>query len=248
MKFGLRVILALLALMVAGLANAAVSAYLDDDQVAQGDSVLLTIVHDHRTSDRPDLSSLEKDFDVLGQQSSTSVQIINGSTSARTQITLTISPKHAGTLTVPSITWSGEKTQPLTLNVTSGAGGQGGNPGGDQDQAQSANVFLETQVDPRQPLVQAAVNVTVKLYVAERLYQANLDLAATDDAIVRKVGDDQQAEATRNGRTYQVVTRHYLVFPQHSGTIKLAGAVLTAHVEDRRRANAAGDDPLSGSW
>lgn len=241
MKPWSRIAFALLALAAAGLANAAVSASLDSDQVAPGDSVQLTLVHDGQTDDRPDLSPLDADFDVLGRQTSTSVQVINGSTSASTQMMLTLSPKHSGTLTVPSITWSGERTKPLTLNVASGAGGRGSNQSSD---AGSANVFLETEVNPKQPLVQSAVRVTVKLYVAETLYRANLDLQESSDVIVRKVGEDEQSEAVRNGRSYQVVTRHYLLFPQHSGTIKLAGAVLSAQVADRRR--SANNDPFGG--
>jgi oxygen tolerance protein BatD len=237
------IIVALLGLAISSLANAAVSASLDSNEIAPGDSVQLTLLHDGRTRDEPDLSPLDKDFDVLGRQSSTSIQIVNGSASASTQLTLTLSPKHSGALTVPSLTWSGERTKPLTLNVASGAGGQGSGQSTDEGQARSANVFLETEVDSKQPFVQAAVNVTVKLYVAERLYQANLDLQGSSDAIVRKVGEDEQSEAIRDGRSYQVVTRHYLVFPQHSGTIKLGGAVLSAQVADRRRSS---NDPFAG--
>jgi hypothetical protein len=240
----LRITLGLLALVAASIANAAVTASLDSDQVAPGDSVQLTLIHDGQTRDEPDLSPLDSDFDVLGRQSSTSVQVINGSTSASTELTLTLSPKRSGALTVPSITWAGERTTPLTLNVSSGAGGQGGSQGSNQNgDAPSANVFLETKVDTKQPLVQSAVRVAVKLYVAETLYRANLDLPASSDVIVQKVGEDEQSEAVRNGRSYQVVTRHYLLFPQHSGTIKLPGAVLSAQIADRRRSN---NDPFAG--
>jgi hypothetical protein len=235
------IIVAMLGLAISSLANAAVSASLESNEIAPGDSVQLTLVHDGQTNDQPDLAPLNQDFDVLGQQSSTSIQVINGDTSANTQLTLTLSPKHSGTLTVPSITWSGERTRPLTLHVAAGAAGQASN----QTQARAANIFLETNVDSKRPLVQAAVNVTVKLYVGEKLYRANLDLPASGDVIVQQVGDDEQSEEVRNGRSYQVVTRHYLVFPQHSGTIKLPGAVLSAQVADRRRANPFGDDPFA---
>ncbi|HVY81376.1 MAG TPA: BatD family protein [Steroidobacteraceae bacterium] len=245
MKSWLHLLLGLLAITLTGVANAGVRASLDNDQVAPGDSVQLTLVHDGQTNDEPDLSPLDRDFDVLGRQSSTSVQVINGSASARTELTLTLSPKRVGTLTVPSINWGGERTSPLTLNVTSGAGGQRGSQGNGASAARSANVFIETEVDPKQPVVQSAVRVTVKLYIAETLYQANLDLPASGDVIVQKVGDDEQSEAVRNGRTYKVVTRHYLVFPQHSGTIELQGPVLSAQVADRRRSSLFDDDPFA---
>lgn len=245
MKSWLHLILGLLAITLTGVANAGVRASLDNDQVAPGDSVQLTLVHDGQTNDEPDLSPLGRDFDVLGRQSSTSVQVINGSASARTELTLTISPKRSGTLTVPSITWGGDRTSPLTLNVTSSAAGQSGSQGNSASTARSANVFIETEVDPKQPVVQSAVRVTVKLYIAQTLYRANLDLPASGDVIVQKVGDDEQSETVRNGRTYKVVTRHYLVFPQHSGTIQLQGPVLSAQVADRRRSSFFDDDPFA---
>ncbi len=91
-------------------------------------------------------------------------------------------------------------------------------------------VFLETEVNPTNPYVQAAVRVTVRIYSARALYHADLDLPATADILVRQAGADERGTAQRGGLSYEVITRHFLVFPQRSGKLSVAGAVLSAQV------------------
>jgi hypothetical protein len=233
----------LLALVVSLPAHAALKAWLDTDQAAPGDSVQLTLHRDGQSGGKPDLSPLKQTFDILATRSSTSIQIINGSTSAATDIVATISPKHAGKLTVPSITWGGDTSQPLTLVVATQPSGKAG----DSDRSANAKVFLEATVDDRHPYVQAATQVTVRLYAAEALYHANLDLPVNNDTLVQQVGSDERSRVQRNGQSYDVLTRHYVIFPQRSGSLQLAAPVLQAEVADRKAgANPFGTDPFAG--
>ena len=221
--------------------SASVTATLDTQQVAAGDTVELTLHHDGHSSGQPDLTPLKQDFDVLSTQTGSSIQISNGGMSASTQVVVTLSPKNTGRVTIPSLTWGQDHTLPLTLEVLAAGGDQSG---GNGTQAQAAApVFLETQVDSHRPYVQAAVDVTVRLYFSEALHQANLTLPQSADDVVMQVGEDTQSSAERNGQQYQVVTRHYTVFPQRSGEIQLPGPTLDAQVEKRSR-NGAG--PLGG--
>ncbi|HEX5421736.1 MAG TPA: BatD family protein [Gammaproteobacteria bacterium] len=220
-------LLAVLALL-ASPARASVSASLDRDSIAPGDTVQLTLERDGQTNAEPDLAPLQQDFDVLGTSRQSSIQIINGNRSSSTQVVVTLAPKHDGRLTVPRIAWGGEQSTPLTLDVSAAAGSRGS---GGTNAAANAKVFLKTEIAPKQPYVQAAVHVTVKIYTAETLYRAGLDLPAENGALVQQIGSDGHGSTELNGRHYEVVTRHYLVFPQHSGTLELAGPVLGAEVQ-----------------
>lgn len=91
-------------------------------------------------------------------------------------------------------------------------------------------VFIETDVSARNPYVQAATRVTVRVFSARALYHPDLDLPATADAIIRQIGNDDRSTAERGGRSYDVLTREYLVFPQRSGKVTLPGAQLSAQV------------------
>ena len=224
-------------------AHATLTAWLDSAQVAPGETVQLTLHRNGQSGGKPDLSAVRQTFDILATRSSTSIQIVNGTTSAGTDFVATLSPKRDGKLTVPSISWDGDRSQPLTLLVTGQAAGNA--PGAKR--SAKAKVFLETTVDDRQPYVQAAVQVTVRLYAAEPLYHASLDLPAKNDTLVQQVGSDEKSRVQRNGQDYDVVTRHYVVFPQRSGTLQLPAPELQAEVAERRdQSSSFGSDPFAG--
>jgi len=153
----------LAALLVVGAAHAAVRASLDTTAVGPGDSVQLSLQADRQTSEAPDLAPLSQDFDVLSTSRSSNVQIVNGSVSSQTQVLVTLVPKRSGQLAVPAITWGGEHSNPLSLTVA--ASGTGGKPGA----SIADKVFLETSVDDKEPFVQSAVNVTVRVYATDHL-------------------------------------------------------------------------------
>ena len=107
-------------------------------------------------------------------------------------------------------------------------------------------MLVKTTVDDSRPYLQGAVNLTVRLYAAVPLYQASLELPASSDVLVQQLGKDRSSETEINGRRYQVVERHYLVFPQHSGAIKVPGPVLDAQVPVSSREDPLSEDPFSG--
>jgi hypothetical protein len=230
---------ALAALALAGKALAADHATLDPPQVAAGEPVHLILSYDGQTRDAPDLAPLQQDFDILSTSRSTSIQMVNGSISSRTEIQVMLSPKRSGQIAVPPVTWGREQSNPLSLTVSAaGAAGAAG-------AAPPQNVFLETLVDTHDPYVQAAVNVTVRVYAGERLLQAGLEFAGSGDVLVQQVGGDRNRQLEKNGQLYDVVERHYVVFPQKSGEIRLSGAQLSGQVVVRLRQNPLTTDPFA---
>jgi len=233
---------ALLFTAVAPAANAELRASLDNTRIAPGDTVQLALTHDGRSSSQPDLTPLREDFDIIGRSTSSNVQIINGNVSSSTQLQLTLSPKRTGNLTIPSLSWDSDHSAPLTLEV-SGNAASAASAGADTNADTSGNdrVFIETEVTPKQPYVQAGVDVTVRLYSAVPLSQASLDFPDSSEAWVRQVGADQTGTQERRGTTYNVITRHYVLFPQRSGTLTIPGPTLSGQIP-------AGSRHSNGSW
>lgn len=232
-----------LALAMAGPARADVSASLDASQIALGDTVRLTLERDGGAGGQPDLAPLQQSFDILGTSSSTMIELVNGSASEKKEVVLTLAAKHSGHLIIPSLVWNGEHSQPLSLTVTGPDGT--GEPAGTSTQG-GPSVFMETSVSPEQPYVQAAVQLTVRLFAADPLYHADLELPESGDVVAKQVGSDESSRAERNGLSYQVFTRHYLLFPLHSGKLTLQGPVLDAEVAVRQAPSAFGNDPFGG--
>lgn len=238
-------ILTLMTLMTLGLslsASAEISASLDRNQIGPGETVQLTLQHNGQTDSQPDLSPLKQDFEIVGHSSGSSIQIVNGKMNAQTQLNLVLLPKHQGKLHIPALQWDGDSSPFLPLEVSSSAaGGQSGNtPAGNAPTGNVAHVFLTATPEQKQPYVQAAVPMTVRIYTDQPLYQASLDLQPGNDVLVQKLGQDRQSSETRNGRSYQVIERKYLLFPQRSGRLRLDGAVLNAQVQD----NSSNNDPF----
>jgi hypothetical protein len=224
-------------------ADAAVKAWLDRSRISEGDTVQLTLEHDGRTSGQPDLAPLQGSFDILGTSTSTNVDLVNGSFSEHTDVELTLAPKRAGTLTVPPLSWDGERTAALTL-VVAGPGGPA--PAGAAGVAGGARVFIESRIHPRDPYVQAAVALTVRLFTAEPLYRGDLELAGNTNLIVKRIGSDEVSHVERNGRSYREITRHYLLFPLRSGSMTVSGPVLDAEIAVAQRRSAFGMNPFRG--
>lgn len=208
-----------------------VHAFLDRDHAALGDTVTLNIEGPDALSARPDLSPLRNDFDVLGTSSSSNVQIINGSSRSTTQLGIALRPRHAGTLTIPSLQIGSERTQPLNLQVTPAPSGAQGGPG---DPA-----FLEASVSAPAPYVGQQDVYTLKLFYAGGLTGGQLEDPQADGAQLIPLNGDTRYQTTRGGQTYQVVERHYALVPERSGHIVVRGPTFMGQM-----LSGGGNDPF----
>lgn len=224
--------------------QAAVSARLDRNQIAEGETVTLQIQVQGQSQTQPDTSPLTKDFDVLGVSSSSQVNIINGRMNALTTWNISLSPKRGGELEIPPLEVGSEQSQPLKLIVSDApvaSAATGGRP-----------IFIETEVDRTDPYVQGMVRYTVKLYYSGRLLDAGLSPPTVDSVMLEQLVEDKQYIDFRNGQRYKVVERQYALFPQKSGSLKLPGVVLDAKILDpnaRRQSpfgSIFGNDPFFG--
>ncbi len=223
----------LLGLLLGANALGAVTASLDASQVGAGEPVRLTLQYEGQTREQPDLAPLQQDFDILSTSRSNNMQIINGSLSSHTETQVIMAPKRTGQLLVPQITWGGELSNPLTLTVSANGA------------APAESAFVETIVDQKEPYVQAAVNVTVRIYSDEQLIRASLEFAGNSDVLAQQVGTDRNRTLEKNGRQYDAIERHYVLFPQKSGELRLPGAQLTGQVVVRMRPDRLTTDPFA---
>lgn len=192
---------------------ASVHAFLDRTQASLGDTVTLNIQSDG-TLENPDLSPLQKDFEVLGTSRSRSVQIVNGKTTSTAQLGVALKPLRAGTLAIPALDVGGGTTQPLTLHVgaaPSGGTGSVGDP-----------VFMEAGVQTSSPWVGQQTVYTVRLFYLPGVDGALGDPSA-DGARLMPLDRDRRYMTERNGYTYKVIERSWALIPQRAGAINIQG-------------------------
>lgn len=219
MKRTLRVLAVATALWLslgAGAAAAALQAYVDRTQIAADESFTLTLQSDDSLAGSPDTAPLDADFEVLGQSRSTSLQIVNGTTSRTTQWNITLLARHAGRLQIPPLTIGSAHSPALTVEVGRASQPQASAPGGD--------LFLEAEAEPHSLYVQQQLLYTVRLFTAANLANgATLSEPEppTGSAVVEKLGDDKHYQTYRDGRRYSVVERRYAIYPQKSGPLTI---------------------------
>lgn len=192
---------------------AAPVASLDRSTAAAGETVTLNVEIGEGADDAPDLSPLTADFVVLGTSTNHSLSIVNGRREAHTILGIALRPRREGHLTVPSLTIGGQRTQPLPLEVSASS-----DPGG---ATADRPVVLEGKADPSQAYVGQQIDYTLRLYFAVNLADGQLADPSAEGAEIRRVGQDANYQTMRGGRRFNVVERHYAIFPQHAGTLAI---------------------------
>ncbi len=230
--------LSLLAMLVVlmtipGLLQAAVTASLDRDTIYTGDTVTLRITTTgNQQGEQPDLTPLQKDFSVVSTSSSRRIQIINGQRSDKDEWLIELEPLGTGTLSIPPLGVRDSVTPALTVQVK------------EQPEASTAQagqpVFVSAEISPPQgdTYVQQQILYTTRLYYRVPLIKGSLSDPRIESAVVEHLGKDRQYKTTIDGQNYQVVERHYAIFPEQSGELTIGATLFsgrTASSDQRSR-------------
>ena len=212
-------------LVVPGLLQAAVTATLERDTIYAGDTVTLRITATgNQQGEQPDLTPLQKDFEVLGTSSSRRLQIINGQRSDKDEWLIELAPLRNGTLSIPPLSVRNSVTPALTVKVKeqpAASTAQAGQP-----------VFVTAEINPSEgdTYVQQQILYTTRLYYRVPLTEGSLSDPRIENAVVERLGKDQQYETKIDERSYQVVERRYAIFPEHSGELSIGATVFTGRM------------------
>lgn len=192
---------------------AELTATLDRNAIHQTETVQLTIsLHGDSASGGLDLKPLMPDFEVLGSAQSNQVSIINGHADQQLQWQLTLAPRRAGNITIPALSVGSLRTSPLRLTVNKAM----------LPSAKTDRLFLEVDVQPKQVFIQGQVLYTTRLWMAESLQSGSLSDPVVPNAVLLRLGTDSHYSTTRHGRPYEVIERHYGIFPQQSGMMTIS--------------------------
>ena len=206
-------------------------ARLDRDLVHDDETVRLIVEADTQAAGvEPDLASLRRDFEVLGQSTSTHVSIGNGARNVRTEWTIELAPKRPGRFTIGPIRVGTMTSPAIELEVLPSSAA-----------ARSArDVFLEVEVTPRETYVQAQLVYVLRVYRAAEFLEAKLSDFDPDQAVTYRLGRDSTYSKVIDGRRYRVIERRFAVFPQASGPLTLPGFRLDARIADPGAASTMG--------
>jgi len=159
----------------------------------------------------PDLTPLEEDFRVLNRNQHMSVRSVNGDHSAHITWTYLLAPKRSGELVIPELTFEDKTSEAIEIIVY---------PGVSPDTAQDeTSTRMELELSDNEVYVQQHLTLTQRVYYQPPLLRGELPAPEIENAIVERVGEQEEYTEEENGREWQVVERTYLVVPQSTGQL-----------------------------
>lgn len=188
------------------------TAEVDREVINLNDTLTLIIRQSGRNADsEPDFSLLRPNFEILNNQRSHQMQIINGKMDSTTEWRLLLSPKQTGGLIIPAFELDGETTRPITVEVVQ----QRQTPdGGGQE------IFIQTKLDKKAAYVQEQVLFTIRLYSQVNLEGAEIQPLELPDTVVKAV-DENNYITEINNRQHLVLETTLALFPQKSGKLEI---------------------------
>ena len=205
--------------------NAELSTRLSRSSIDELESIQLTIrANGTRSVEELDLSELEKNFQVLNTNTSSQYQYINGNEQSWVDYQITLKPRIAGTLTIPSLKIGNEISLPLTLKVRPIS----------QSLRDEINqlVFFEVETSKESVYVQEQLLFTRRLVYSNgvQLYNEIPGPPKIANALVLILGETRSGTTERNGKKYGVVEQRFAIFPEMSGKLEIPAIDITASV------------------
>ena len=212
------------ALVLLAQTGAAATARLSASQIYLYETVQLELSGAEEAS--PDLSSLEKDFEVQGSSSQRSMQITNGQIQvSEFTLKLTLRPLRAGVLQVPPIALGSERTNPLEIEVKAiDAATQ---------QAINRKAFFEVDVSNETPYQGQAVFLTRRLFYAAdvQIYGSLPGLPDIPGASVQPAGEPSASVSVVDGQRYNVYVSEYVLFADQPGELLIPAIEVMARLQ-----------------
>ncbi len=212
--------------MLAFTQDGMLSAFVDRTEVSINDVFTLTIrVNAEIRGGRPDIDSLQQDFEIIGSSERNSFTFINGVSQQWSEFRISIRPRSTGNLTIPAFRVGNEVTMPITVMVSDGV----------QNQVSSDDFFLTSSVSKETVYVQGQLLYTVKIYFSVPFDQgAQLGAPVVENTVIQQLGNDISTQEVIDGLRYNVIERRFVLFPQSSGTLEISPISFTATVGRRR--------------
>ena len=199
-------------------AKISATATVDRNTITVDDSLTLTVrINDAGTYKTPNLSALEKDFEVAGTNQSSRRSLINGRSSSTTEWIITLYPKREGMLIIPSIKVNDAKTEPIAVQVEKAFT----LPAGQLDV-----VFLESSLSTTEAYLQQQILLNVLIYQSIQLDGQEISDLKIEGATTKVVGQNAFYRTVKGVR-HRVQEINYAIFPEKAGTLQIPEQVFS---------------------
>lgn len=190
---------------------AALTASVDRTDIALGDIITLNLSSETGAElSNLDLSSVEASFELLGQSSSSNLQIINGAVTRSNTLRIDLTPKRQGIAVIPALEIDGERTEPINIEVGPPVVATSGD----------STLNFRAESDRQSVYVQGQVRLTITIERAINLDDLNVSELEIPNAHVELV-EQQTFQRTIAGKPWIIHELHYVIFPEQSGSLTI---------------------------
>ncbi|MGH1461033.1 MAG: BatD family protein [Neptuniibacter sp.] len=222
----LRIIPFLACLILSAQTFAAVTSQVDRKSLQQGETLLLILSITDSDASSIDLTQLEENFEVLSRVHRSTASAINGEIKRSTELLFTLAPKTSGTLEIPALTVEGEKSDPITIEVSPVK----------LASAVDGGVELLSSLSDKTPLVQQPLIYQVNIVLGQRIFDTALvePKIKQGKALIQPLGEQRQYPQKLQGRDILVVEQSWVIIPQQSGVLEIESAKLSASIQKQQ--------------
>ncbi|KFI12669.1 BatD [Vibrio sp. B183] len=226
-----RQIMKLISLVVLALAFASpaamaanVWATVSKNKVVKNEVFQLRVVVDEKvSSDDIDFSGLEKDFYVGRPSFGSSINIVNGDRSTRSEWNLTLAAQTLGVANIPAFTVNGASSKPIAIQVTM-----------DTDEPKVSDlVELRSSLDKTTLYPNESASLRTRLIIKadpRRLQSPNVIPPQVDGLTLAQIGEPKQYQSVLGGVEVTVLDQAYRVTANQPGEYTLQGAAFKGSV------------------
>tara|TARA_Y100001956_G_scaffold35617_1_gene34969 strand:+ start:511 stop:2151 length:1641 start_codon:yes stop_codon:yes gene_type:complete len=201
-----------------------ISVTVSKNKVVKNEVFQLRIVVDEKvSSDDLDLSVLEKDFYVGRPSFGTSLNIINGSRSTRSEWNISLAAQRLGTATIPSFTIDGSQSQPISIQVSM-----------DSDEPKVSDlVALQSTINKQTLYPNESALLKTRLIIKadpRRLQNPSVIPPQAQGLTLDAIGEPNQYQSVLDGVEVTVLDQNYRVTADNSGDFTLSSIGFTGSV------------------
>ncbi len=194
------------------------------NKVVKNEVFQLRVVVDEKvSSDDIDFSALEKDFYVGRPSFGSSINIVNGDRSTRSEWNLTLAAQTLGVANIPAFTVSGASSKPIAIQVTM-----------DTDEPKVSDlVELRSSLDKTTLYPNESASLRTRLIIKadpRRLQSPNVIPPQVDGLTLAQIGEPKQYQSVLGGVEVTVLDQAYRVTANQPGEYTLQGAAFKGSV------------------
>lgn len=202
-----------------------VDASIDRKLVQENESFTLSFsIKGEDINVEPDFNPLNRNFEIISQQKSQQVNVVNGKIDRETRWDIQLMSKTTGSLIIPEISFGKNKSPELYIQV---------NPASEKAEfTGNEDIFLEAHLDKNSGMVNEQFILTIRFYRAVDLQSGEItepDISQ-QDAVVERLGQDSTFDTKQYNQTYVVTERRYAIFPKKEGKLEIPMITFTGDV------------------